>query len=112
MALNKLKKAYLDRPCSAGQVDRVGVMTVIFAKKTTVRKILELLQEIIIRNPKHNKNLLTILMLQCGCIRLLWAYYNQHSTVAAQARAIDRIFEILIVGAKPRHIGEAAGAKQ
>ena len=33
-------------------------------------------------------------------------------TVAAQARAIDRIFEILIVGAKPRHSGQAAGAKQ
>ena len=32
-------------------------------------------------------------------------------TVAAQARAIDRIFEILIVGAKPRHSGHAAGAK-
>ena len=32
-------------------------------------------------------------------------------TVAAQARAIDRIFEILIVGAKPRHSGQAAGAK-
>ena len=34
------------------------------------------------------------------------------NTVAAQARAIDRIFEILIVGAKPRHSGQAAGAKQ
>ena len=33
-------------------------------------------------------------------------------TVAAQARAIDRIFEILIVGAKPRHSGQAAGANQ
>ena len=33
-------------------------------------------------------------------------------TVAAQARAIDRISEILIVGAKPRHSGQAAGAKQ
>ena len=32
--------------------------------------------------------------------------------VAAQARAIDRIFEILIVGAKPRHNGQAAGANQ
>ena len=35
----------------------------------------------------------------------------RHS-IAAQARAIDRIFEILIVGAKPRHSGQAAGAKQ
>ena len=33
-------------------------------------------------------------------------------SVAAQARAIDRIFEILIVGAKPRHNGQAAGANQ
>ena len=32
--------------------------------------------------------------------------------VAAQARAIDRIFEILIVGAKPRHSRQTAGAKQ
>ena len=32
-------------------------------------------------------------------------------SVAVQARAIDRIFEILIVGAKPRHSGQAAGAK-
>ena len=31
--------------------------------------------------------------------------------VTAQARAIDRIFEILIVGAKPHHSGQAAGAK-
>ena len=36
----------------------------------------------------------------------------ENTSVAAQARAIDRIFEILIVGAKPRHSGQAAGEKQ
>ena len=37
---------------------------------------------------------------------------NMLKAVTAQARAIDRIFEFLIVGAKPRHSGQAAGAKQ
>ena len=43
--------------------------------------------------------------------RSVLEFYTYYS-VAAQARAIDRIFEILIVGAKPRHNGQAAGANQ
>ena len=54
-----------------------------------------------------------VLILQNYVITVLIIHHKfQDSSVAAQARATDRIFEILIVGAKPRHSGQAAGANQ
>ena len=47
-----------------------------------------------------------------GFVIFVFLQKIKNTSVAAQARAIDCIFEILIVGAKPRHSGQAAGEKQ